>query len=43
MDAVKKRYETLLAQAAGRAVLAGAKAQRRSFMARMLELRKQLP
>lgn len=42
MDVVKKRYETVLSQAAGRAVLAGARTQRRSFMARVVELREQL-
>jgi hypothetical protein len=43
MELVKKRYETVLAQAAGRALLAGARTQRQSFMARMVELRERLP
>lgn len=43
MENVKKRYETVLSQAAGRAVLACARNQRQSFMARMVELRERLP
>jgi hypothetical protein len=43
MEVVKKRYETVLSQAAGRALLAGARKQRQSFMARMVELRERLP
>lgn len=38
MDRVKKRYELLLTQAKGRAVLASARTERQSFMARMVEL-----
>src|SRR4051812_5854027 len=43
MDTVKKRYESMLAQAEGRAVLGAAKGQRQSFMARMVDLRDRLP
>lgn len=43
MDTVKKRYENLVAQAEGRAVLGAARGQRQSFMARMVDLRKHLP
>ena len=42
MENVKKSYETVLGQAAGRAVLAGARTQRQSFAARMVELRERL-
>lgn len=43
MDTVKRRYESLLAQAEGRSVLAAARGQRQSFMARMVDLREHLP
>lgn len=43
MDNVKKRYDGLLAQAEGRAVLGAARGQRQSFMARMVDLREHLP
>jgi hypothetical protein len=43
MEAVKKRCETVMAQATGRAVLAGARSHRQAFMARMTELRERLP
>jgi hypothetical protein len=43
MNSVKRRYETLLAQAEGRALLGAARGQRQSFMERMVDLREHLP
>lgn len=42
MENVKKRLSTVLAQAEGRSVLAGARTQRRTFMTRMVALRERL-
>lgn len=43
METVRKRYETVLAEAKGRMVLANARIKRQLFADRMLQLRERLP